>query len=145
VFGRNPYSLRSNFKDYSTKEIKGGIKLYLINHKHGYLPKNYKILKNANLLNQYKIIISKAIHVYASDPKTVANCYRNYPNKIFISEPNSVSIESYLVVKPKKSSKKICENIISYMKTKFFFFLLSVAKPSHNTNKDDFCYIPLQD
>jgi site-specific DNA-methyltransferase (adenine-specific) len=31
------------------------------------------------------------------------------------------------------------------MKTKFFFFLLSVAKPSHNTNKDDFCYIPLQD
>jgi site-specific DNA-methyltransferase (adenine-specific) len=32
-----------------------------------------------------------------------------------------------------------------YMKTNFFYFLLSIAKLSHNTSKKDFAFIPLLD
>jgi site-specific DNA-methyltransferase (adenine-specific) len=139
VLERKPYGLCSSFRNFSKQKISGGIKLYY-NEKAklgiGYLPKTYKLSKGIDSLSKYKVLISKAIYTsFAGQSK--------YGLKPFISEPNSISTETYLVIKAKNKTE--AENIITYMKTNFFYFLISIAKLSHNTSKKDFIFIPLLD
>jgi site-specific DNA-methyltransferase (adenine-specific) len=64
-------------------------------------------------------------------------------NKPFIVEPNSCCSQTYLVIGP-FSSKKRCENVISYMKTKFFRFHVMMKKNAQHNMKDVFSFVPIQ-
>lgn len=48
------------------------------------------------------------------------------------------------MVYPTESKVEI-ENVASYMRTKFFRFLVEIFKDSINTNSQNFKFIPLQD
>lgn len=67
----------------------------------------------------------------------------------FYGEPNSVCSQTYLVIgyDPKKHdfSKLECENIISYIKTKFFRFLVSIKKKTQNGPRGVYQFVPMQD
>ena len=41
-------------------------------------------------------------------------------------------------------SKKTCENVISYINTKFFHFLLTLKKNTQHTSRNFYEFIPLQ-
>lgn len=67
----------------------------------------------------------------------------------FYGEPNSVCSQTYLVIgyDPQKHnfSKEECLNIISYIKTRFFRYLVSIKKKTQNTKSSTYQFVPLQD
>lgn len=67
----------------------------------------------------------------------------------FYGEPNSVCSQTYLVIgyEPQKHnfSKTECENIISYIKTKFFRYLVSIKKKTQNGPRGVYQFVPIQD
>ena len=68
--------------------------------------------------------------------------------KPFYGEPNSVCSQTYLVIgyDPKKHflTKEQCENIISYIQTKFFRYLVSIKKKTQNGARGVYQFVPLQ-
>lgn len=67
----------------------------------------------------------------------------------FYGEPNSVCSQTYLVIgyDPEKHnfSKQECENIISYIKTRFFRYLVSIKKKTQNGPRGVYQFVPMQD
>jgi len=67
----------------------------------------------------------------------------------FYGEPNSVCSQTYLVIgyDPDKHSltKQECENIITYIKTRFFRYLVSIKKKTQNGPRGVYQFVPLQD
>lgn len=91
-------------------------------------------------INKYKVCISKT--------KNPSLKIENFPmydffREPFIIEPGKVHTETYLSIPV--DSKEIADNVISYMKTKFFQALISTKAVTRNLCKDSFEYIPLQD
>ena len=64
--------------------------------------------------------------------------------KPFIGEKGSCCTETYLVIGP-FADKAICENVISYIRTKFFRFLVLQKKNTQNAAKGVYEFVPLQD
>ena len=58
--------------------------------------------------------------------------------------PNTICTETYLVIGAFET-KEEAENLISYMKTHFFRYLVSVFMVSHHLTKDTYRLVPLQD
>jgi len=69
--------------------------------------------------------------------------------KPFYGEPNSVCSQTYLVIGYDENkhnfTKKQCENIISYIKTKFFRYLVSIKKKTQNGPRGVYQFVPIQD
>lgn len=67
----------------------------------------------------------------------------------FYGEPNSVCSQTYLVIGYDPTlhnfTKEQCENIISYIKTRFFRYLVSIKKKTQNGPRGVYQFVPLQD
>lgn len=67
----------------------------------------------------------------------------------FVGEPNSACSQTYLVIgyDPIKHnfSKEECENIVSYIKTRFFRYLVSIKKKTQNGPRQVYQFVPMQD
>ncbi|MBO4826517.1 MAG: Eco57I restriction-modification methylase domain-containing protein [Prevotella sp.] len=96
-----------------------------------------EIKQGVALINCHKLLISKAYG--AGD---------NYPHQIinnpFYVAPMSCCTETYLVIGP-FDSETIAKNALSYMKTKFFRFLVLLIKNTQNAMSGVYRYAPLQD
>ena len=64
--------------------------------------------------------------------------------KPFYGEPNAVCNESYLVIGPFRD-KQECKNVMSYIATKFFRFLVLLKKNSQNAARGVYQFVPMQD
>ena len=64
--------------------------------------------------------------------------------KPFVAEKGACCTETYLVIGP-FGNRKICENVISYIRTKFFRFLVLQKKNTQNAAKGVYEFVPLQD
>jgi site-specific DNA-methyltransferase (adenine-specific) len=69
--------------------------------------------------------------------------------KPFVGEPNSVCSQTYLVIGYEqihhKLTAKECENIVSYISTKFFRYLVSLKKRTQNGPRGVYQFVPMQD
>lgn len=67
----------------------------------------------------------------------------------FYGEPNSVCSQTYLVIgyDPEKHNltENQCKNIITYIKTRFFRYLVSIKKKTQNGPRGVYQFVPLQD
>lgn len=67
----------------------------------------------------------------------------------FYGEPNSVCSQTYLVigydVEKHNFTKEECINIISYIKTRFFRYLVSIKKKTQNGPRGVYQFVPQQD
>jgi site-specific DNA-methyltransferase (adenine-specific) len=61
-----------------------------------------------------------------------------------IAGKNSVATETYLIVDMPDTVEE-AENLISYMRTRFFRFLVSLIKTTQNISKGSFAFVPVQD
>lgn len=127
-----PFGLRGFFNDFKNKS-NNSVKIYA-NQKVGYISPN-QILHNKKLINQWKIFVPKAWGV--------GNLQRDLI-KPFIGEKNTCCTETYLLVGP-FNNKKIAENTISYMKTKFFHLFISFKKITQDAWKKAYELVPMQD
>ena len=94
--------------------------------------------KQALLLN--KVFIPKA-GGSGTDPNVLG-----HP---FYGEPNSVCSYTYLCLgyDPLKHNytKQECENMITYIKTRFFRYMVSIKKKTQDASRDVYQFVPLQD
>ena len=71
-----------------------------------------------------------------------------YPHKIistpFIGEPNSISSETYLCIGP-LSAKSEAQSALSYLGCRLTRFLILLHKPSQDTTKRVYTFVPKQD
>lgn len=133
--------LTSNWKGYSNvKDSTYSIKYYLnIQGERTYRwISETQIPKNKETKNLHKVYIP------------AANGSMNIVlGKPFYGEPNTVCSQTFLVIgyNPDKHnfSQEECENIISYIKTQFFRYLVSIKKKTQNGPRGVYQFVPLQD
>jgi hypothetical protein len=97
------------------------------------------IPKNQQVLPLHKIYIPK-VGGSGNDPYVLG--------KPFYGEPNSVCSQTYLVIgydEKKPLTPKECSNIIMYIKTRFFRYLVSIKKKTQDNPSSVFQFVPLQD
>jgi len=132
---KNSYKrVKPNFK---LKKFDGCVDFYYngwINKGKGFIDKG-EIRKNNSWVNDYKILFPKAWGTGNSITDWVSP---------FIVEPESCCTETYLVIGPMKDLKK-ANNIIDYMQTHFFHFLVSLIKNTQNAMKKVYDFVPIQE
>lgn len=142
VSSRLPFGIPSNFQDYKLVPDKAHtIKLYR-SERNKNAPKEVYISdraieKNIDWKDRRKVLVSKASP--GGD---------EYPHAIItapiLTDTNSVCTETYLIADFVNDEQQ-GENLISYMKTKFFRFMVSLIKNTQNISKGVFAYTPIQD
>lgn len=131
-----PFGMRSNFSDFTSIQTEmHSVKLYRFGE-NGYVAKKI-IVKNENLIDRYKVLVSKASPGGDEYPHSIVS-------QPIVSEPNSVCTETYLVIKD-VDSRIEAENLVSYIKTRFFRFMMSLVKNTQNISKASYTFVPLQD
>lgn len=134
---RVPGSYKRIKPNYKLKKFEGSVEFYYNGWQSkgkGYIAEK-EISKNQSWVNDYKILFPKAWGT--GNPNT------DWLNP-FLAEPKSCCTETYLVIGPLKDKKK-ADNIIAYMQTKFFHFLVSLIKNTQNAMKKVYDFVPLQD
>lgn len=133
VSTKKPFGFTTNYKEAQKNWFDGAVKLYA-NRRIEYVSRN-QITRNIDAVDQYKLIIPKAVG--SGDARTDVI-------KPLLSEPQSCCTETYLLVGP-FPSKEICENVMSYIGTRFFHFLVTLQKNTQDCMKKVYSFVPVQD
>ena len=139
VSSLNPFGLDSSVRGDKTQNI-GDVTVYS-SQGIGYIPE-IKIKQGLNLLNSYKIMVSKVTSEHASEADK--NGQFKVFSKIGILKPKEVCTFSYFII-GNFDSYDYAKNLLDYLKTKFVRFLLLQCVSSINLSKDKFQFIPMQD
>jgi site-specific DNA-methyltransferase (adenine-specific) len=130
----NPFGIRSSFKGNEIALSPNDLTLYGLNSKT-FINSN-SLTKNNEIVSKYKICVGKAYGM-GTPPYNVIN-------SPFILNPNEICTETYLVLKTCDNLNE-AKNIISYINTRFFRFLVSLKKISQNSTWSTYLLVPTQD
>jgi site-specific DNA-methyltransferase (adenine-specific) len=98
-------------------------------------PKHIK--SNKNLVDKYKVVVSKASPGGDEYPHSVFS-------RPFIAPPESAFTETYLLIDFFDNESEAI-NLTSYLKTRFFRFLVLMVKTTQNISKGSFALVPCVD
>ena len=138
VYSRKPFGLDNGYIGQLTP-FSGSVTLFG-SQGISYI-KEDEIIQNAHLLNEWKVIASKAS---AQGGRADSEGKRKVLPKVEVLSPSTICTESYLLLFH-TSIQIEAENAASYVKTMFFRFLLSLKVITQNISKDSFSFVPLQD
>ena len=139
VSSRNPFGLSSSTRGNQTRREGDYL---LITSGGNYYINNNNVLQGNDLIDKYKILISKVTCEHAGEPDR-DGMFRVI-SRMEILPPGSVSTDSYLII-GEHEEQKVVINEYNYLKTKFARFLLLQAISSINLSKEKFQFVPLQD
>ncbi len=140
-FYTNKKTLTSSWSGYKKqKDDLYNIKYYLNKniHKLDYAwVKKEDISKNLDTISEFKVYIPAAGGT-GNDSQVLG--------QPFLGDKNSVCSQTYLVIGYNKNyNQNECNNIISYIKTKFFRYLVSIKKKTQNGPRMVYQFVPMQD
>lgn len=140
VYPRNAFGISNSSKLITTD--KKGINVFgRFNGKRDYrYIESIKITKNVDLINKYKLFISKADGAAGQIGNPVPARIIGKPEE---GLQNMVCTETFLVVGPFVNKNQMI-NAKEYMKTKFFRFLVG-ARKNKNMTQDTYKFVPLLD
>ena len=130
------FKLPTNFENYKLKPFDNSIKLYYNSWQKeglGYVDKDL-ITNNKDLINKYKVLL----------PKAIGEGGFNDILKPFITEPDSCCTFTYLVINS-FDNKKEAENLVKYIETRFFRFLVALIKNTQDATGRVYSFVPIQD
>jgi Eco57I restriction-modification methylase len=136
VSTRRPFGLDSTFRG----KIAKGAKDVLVyqNGGKGYMPKA-SVTTSINLIGKWKVFVGFAAPGTGNKD--------TYPHKIistpFIGEPGSICSETYLCIGP-FDSRSDAESALSYLSCRLTRLLILLHKPSHNTTRRVYTFVPIQ-
>lgn len=134
VSSQRPFGLRT-FVHGEPEVFQKSLKLYERGG-IGYIAAD-KITHNTNWINKPKVFISAAY-----------NAGDNYPHQVLgkpiSGEKGSVCTETYVVIGPYNTNEEV-ENVISYISTKLFRFLVMLKKSSQHAAAPVYSFVPVQD
>lgn len=135
VSKRDCFGLGDKFEDFTDGPTKTNtVKIYCVKQKIGYIQKE-QIKKNEDLILKHKVLVAKASPGEDALPHSIISAP-------VYAEKNSVCTNGLLVVKVVKNAKE-GRNLIAYMKTSFFRFMMLLAKNGHNLTKDTYRFVPV--
>ncbi|MFN4270629.1 MAG: Eco57I restriction-modification methylase domain-containing protein [Thermosynechococcus sp.] len=98
------------------------------------------ITVGVEMIDKWKVITSYVGYDHAGNPGTDGR--RRVFSKIDILPPGSICTETYLVIGAYDSMQE-ASNLVAYMKTRFFRFLVSQFMYSHHITKDSYAFVPI--
>ena len=101
-----------------------------------------KVEVGRELIDKWKVITSYVGYDHAGNPGKDGR--RRVLSKIDILPPETICTETYLVVGAYKSKKEAI-NLVAYMKTRFFRFLMAQFMYSHHLTKVAYGFVPILD
>lgn len=135
IGSQDSFNLKTNFSDYrSSLTPAHTIKLYR-NGGIGYISPS-QVGKNTQWIKKHKVLAPKA---QGDGGKTAID-----EIKPLYAEPNSVCTQTYIVIATFDSEQE-AQNLISYIRTKLFRFLVSLKKVTQDATKKVYALVPLQD
>ncbi len=138
--------LNTSWRGYVVKKDKEHNVKYYLNKRiesSGYAwIKEANIPKNKHTIIRHKVFIPKANGSFGEDAPILG-----VP---FYGEPGSVCSQTYLYIGNYRTgdvdlSENECKNIISYIKTKFFRYMVSIKKNTQDAPTAVYQFVPLQD
>ncbi len=134
VSARKPFGLVTSVK---LDELGNDDSVFVYAYPHnGYLDR-MNIAVNTDYIDKYKVFISYAYGERGDFPYFVLG-------KPFVGQRNECCTETYLLINP-CDNKQTCENIVSYIKTKFFRFLVLLVKNTQHATSRVYQFVPMQD
>ena len=139
VSSRNPFGIPTSAR--GDEKVKPGY-LRLISSKGiGYI-KPSEVLKSKELVEKYKIMVSRITYEHAGEPDKDGKL--RVLSKVEVLNPGEVCTDSYLIIGGYDTAEE-AENLKEYLKTKFARFLVSQTLSAINLSKEKFGFIPMQD
>ncbi len=133
---RNPFGFSSSFRGGSNSD---NGELCLHSSSGVSYVGTHQVRQGIEYVDNYKIMFSKVISEHAGEPDKSGKF--RVLSTVKILPKKHVCTDSYLIVGPFEN-KKEAEFFFSYMKTKFFRFLLLQGVTSINLSKSKFQFIP---
>lgn len=134
VSSQKPFGLRT-YVHGKEEQFKGAITLYERGGT-GYISES-EIEKNIEWVNQPKIFLSRAYNAGDTYPHQIIG-------KPIYGAPGTCCTETYVVLGPMQTETEAL-NLISYIKTKFFRFLVMLKKTSQMSSQGVYTFVPMQD
>lgn len=134
VSTRKPFGLDTLYR--GRREAQDGDIILFENGGTSYISRS-DLPRNQEWVDKYKVYISEAGSGSDSFPHSILG-------RPFVGEPNTASTETYLLIGPFES-KEEASNVVSYIKTKLFRFLVMLKKPSQHATSKVYTFVPLQD
>jgi site-specific DNA-methyltransferase (adenine-specific) len=136
VSAYKPFGLRTYVKPQRTGDI-------ILHWQKGEGPyKRKEITVGVEMIDKWKVISSRSGHEHAGNPGT--DGARRVLAKTVVLPPGTICTETYLVI-GSYSTEEEAKNLLAYMKTRFFRFLMSLFMYSHGITKDTYAFIPILD
>lgn len=134
VSSRRPFGLPTNAVGHKTKKNddvvlleRGGTSFISLD----------SIVRNREWINKDKIFITKAYNAGDDYPHQIIN-------KPILGKVGECCTETYLVIGP-YDSREETQNVITYIETRFFRFMVSLRKISQDATNKVYQFVPLQD
>ena len=137
VSSLRPFGLRTFFQG-KQQESAGDVSVFQ-NGGIGYIPRE-EISIGTGLIDHWKVFVGRAAPGTGNKD--------TYPHRIistpFIGKPGSISSETYLCIGP-IASRKQAESVLSYLSCRLTRLLILLHKPSQDTTKKVYTFVPIQD
>lgn len=136
VSSSKPFGLRTFVRPQESGDI-------LLRWQNGEGPyRRGEITVGRELIDKWKVITSYVGYDHAGNPGKDGK--RRVFSKIDILPPGTICTETYLVV-GSFDTKQEAKNLVAYMKTLFFRFLVAQCMYSHHITKEAYRLVPIQD
>lgn len=133
VMSSNMFSLGTNYAFFTTTETPTTVTLYRRGSVDFIEMANIK--RSAELIGKHKVLIP---NVFGS-----GNALVDVIKPIY-AKPNTCCTATYVIAGAFDTEEE-AQNLISYINTKFFHFLLTLKKNTHHATKGEYKFIPIQD
>ena len=134
VSSQKPFGFATNYQGRSNKKLDDVI---VYGNKGIEYCSRKSIQKNRELIDCNKIFIPRA----GSGSDTFPHSILGRP---FVVGKNTICTETYVVIGP-FASKNECNNVVSYITTRFFRFLVMLMKPTQDALRNVYSFVPIQD
>lgn len=138
VSQRDPFGFGDSFKSYTRQPASNSdLKIYDVRKRYGYIGKSALDTHYLALCGKWKVLAAKASPGGDEFPHSVIS-------SPIVSEPKSVCTNGLLLIRELKSRQE-AENFALYMQTRFFRFMMLLAKNGHNMTAATYRYVPVLD
>lgn len=138
VSGDTPFGLATNYSEYQEKPFRDFVALYLTDGGRRMIAYTSRssVRKNLHLIDSWKVLIPEAY----GDRGTVPAVVLGPP---IVAPPDSVCTQTYLVAGP-FASQRAAASVQSYVRTRFFRFLVSLRKITQHALRSTYSWVPQQ-
>ncbi|GAB3394273.1 Eco57I restriction-modification methylase domain-containing protein [Humibacter soli] len=129
------FGLDSTFRGSSSPTGSGDLKVYR-NGGIGYLPRASQT-KELHVVDLWKVFVPRAGSGSDAFPHSILG-------RPFLGEPGSISSWTYMYIGPFETSD-VARNVMSYIRTRFFRFLVLLHKATQDATPRVYTFVPTQD